>query len=105
MLVLNALQDDFEELPGIMELVRPWQKNRQVKLTEDEVIRALRSLLNGSLITAYVYSPDKKSLVAIGEPDLEDAALRGYWYRPTSTGNQIWGEWRSSANVNEFFGA
>lgn len=105
MLVLGTVQDDIEELSGIMELIRPWRKYRPGPITEDAVIEALRSLLKQGLIESYADLPGESFLVAVDHPDLEDIALRGYWYRPTAAGAQLWKEWRTSIDVDESFWA
>jgi len=104
MLVLNALQDDMEELPGILEIVRLWRKYWPIDIGKKDVIGALRSLLRKNLIESYVYSPEKHELVVIDPPDLKSAALRGYWYQPTTIGKRLWEEWRASVASDVSFG-
>jgi hypothetical protein len=96
MLVLDAIQDDVEQLPTIMRMLAEWRPQLDEEYTDDDAIEALARLMSKGLVGALEESVDKPELVRISVPNTSRAALRQYWYEPTARGRAMWKSWNES---------
>jgi hypothetical protein len=93
MFVLDAMQDDIEDLASIMRYLSEWRSHWPDGVQEDAVVEALKSLTDERLVEVYDESSDSAELRPVDWPSTDEAALRRYWFRPTATGRQMWNEW------------
>jgi hypothetical protein len=93
MLVLDAIQDDVEQLPSIMRMLAEWRHQLEEEFTVDDVLAALARLLHGGLVGALEESRERPELVPVPAPDTSPRALRRYWYEPTTLGRARWESW------------
>ena len=93
MFVLDAMQDDIEDLASIMRYLLEWRPYWTHDYTETEVMAVLAALIEDGLVEVYGEASDTAELVPIDVPDTDEASLRRYWFRPTPKGRQIWKEW------------
>ncbi len=93
MLVLDALQDDVEEIASIMRMLAEWRHRLPAEYTSDDVLDALRRLLQAGFVTALEESVDEPALVPVPTPDFTRSSLRRYWYDSTSSGRSLWEAW------------
>ncbi len=93
MLVLDAVQDDVEQLPSIIRMLAEWRHQLDVEYTADDAVAALARLLDSGLIAALDESREKPELVPVPSPGTSPSALRRYWYEPTAAGRSTWEAW------------
>ena len=93
MLVLDAIQDDVEQIPSIMRMLGEWRQRLDDEFTCDDVLAALARLLEAGLVAALDESLTNPELVRVGAPDLSTESLRRYWYEPTTAGRAAWESW------------
>ncbi len=93
MLVLDAIQDDVEQIPSIMRMLAEWRQRIEDEHTSDDVVEALARLVQAGLVAVLEESFEKPELVPVGAPEFSDAALHRYWYEPTPRGRAVWSAW------------
>jgi len=77
---LNAVTDDHENLPAILEEVR---RTSHGNVSRQEVVASLEEMAAGGLVAAYTLDPDRSRFVAV-EPSAQDAS--SLWFRITPAG-------------------
>jgi hypothetical protein len=95
-LVLDALQDDIEEVPNVMRMLAEWRTEVEAEFTRADVVAALRDLLDQDLVAAYEESAERPELVHVGNPTMTDEAMERYWFQPTAKGTAAWKAWDSA---------
>jgi hypothetical protein len=93
MFILDAMQDDIEDLASVMTYLVEWRSYWTHDFTEDEVMAALASLIEAGLVEVYGETADSAELRPIDSPRTDEASLLRYWFRPTVKGQRIWEEW------------
>jgi hypothetical protein len=93
MLVLDAIQDDVEQIPSIMRMLGEWRHSLGEEYTSDDVLDALGRLLQAGLVAALQESVEEPELVPVRAPDLAPSSLRQYWYEATPSGRATWEAW------------
>ena len=93
MFVLDAMQDDIEELASIMRYLREWRPYWPHDFTEDEVIQTLTALVRDRLVDVYDETSGSSELSAVADPETDEASIRRYWYLPTPQGQELWKAW------------
>jgi hypothetical protein len=101
MLVLDALQDDVEQIPSIMRMLGEGRHGLDEEYTSDDVVDALVRLLRGGLVAALQESVHEPELVRVGAPNFARSALRQYWYEPTPSGQAAWEMWDKESNPTQ----
>ena len=94
MLVLDAVQDDVEQLPSIMRMLGEWRHRVDDEYVQADVVDALRRLLTEGLVVALEESHDAPELVPCTDPGLLDSDLVTYWFEPTKSGRERWDAWQ-----------
>ena len=95
MLVLDAIQDDIEQLPSIMRMLGEWRPRIDEEYVENDVLDALRRLLDEGLVVAY-----EESLVEAGARALRSIPVssrlisRLTGSTPTPSGRARWESWQ-----------
>ena len=98
MLVLDALQDDVEQLPSIMRMLGEWRHRVDDEYVQADVVDALRRLLTEGHVTALEESHDAPELVPCTDPGLRDSDLATYWFEPTRSGRERWDVWQRTVD-------
>jgi hypothetical protein len=93
MFVLDAMQDDLEDVGSIMRYLVEWRPHWPHDFTEDEVIQALRALIERELVDAYDEAPGSSEVTPVNDPAMDSASLRRYWFMPTAQGREVWKKW------------
>jgi hypothetical protein len=93
MFVLDAMQDDIEDLASIMRYLLEWRPYWTHEYSEGDVMGALVVLIEDGLVDVYGEAADSAQLVPIDAPRTDEASLRHYWFGPTPKGRRIWKEW------------
>jgi len=77
---LNAVTDDHESLPAILDEVR---RTSHGNVSRQDVVASLEEMAAGGLVAAYAFDPDGSRFVAV-EPSAQDAS--SLWFRITPAG-------------------
>jgi hypothetical protein len=93
MFVLDAMQDDIEDLASVMRYLIEWRPYWTHEYSEGDVMAALVVLIEDGLVDVYGEAADSAQLVPIDAPRTDEASLRHYWFGPTPKGRRIWKEW------------
>jgi hypothetical protein len=93
LMVLDGLADDIENVESLRDhgQVAPYGL---ALVEEQEVVDALRNLLNEGLVEAWELAEPELELVPANDPSSDDATLRQYWFRWTAAGERAWREGR-----------
>jgi hypothetical protein len=98
MLVLDAVQDDVEQVPSIMRLLGEWRHRIDDEYVQADVVDALRRLLSEGFVAALEESRDAPELVPCADPGLLDSDLVTYWYGSTPSGRAKWDSWQRTVD-------
>jgi hypothetical protein len=98
MLVLDAIQDDIEQLPSIMRMLGEWRPRIDEEYVESDVFDAFRRLLGERLVVAYEESLVKPEILPCADPGLDPADLETYWFEPTPSGRARWESWQRTVD-------
>ena len=77
---LNAVTDDHENLPAILEEVR---RTSHGNVSRPEVVASLEEMAAGGLVAAFAIDPDRSRFIAV-DPSAQDASR--LWFRITPAG-------------------
>ena len=85
LMVLDGLADDVESARTLRHHgeVAP---DLLARADEQDVIQALRTLLDDGLIAAYDLHESGDGLVLVAQPSTDDDSLRRYWFEWTPAG-------------------
>lgn len=97
-LILDALQDDVEQVYNVMQMLGEWRSQSETELTRLDVVVELKALLADGLVIALEESNDRPELVPVSRPETTDEAIENYWFEPTAQGSAVWKEWSDSAD-------
>lgn len=89
LMVLDGVADDMESVESLRDHggVAPYGL---ALVDEQEVVDAVRTLLNDGLIEAWQLSEPELELVPCPAPSTDDNSLRHYWFRWTPAGERAW---------------
>ena len=79
---LNAVTDDHENLPSILEEVR---RTSHGNVSRQEVVASLKEMAAGGLVAAYAFDPDGARFITV---DLSAQDASSLWFRITQAGLQ-----------------
>lgn len=97
-LVLDALQDDAEQLPSIMRMLGEWRDRVDDGFVQADVLDALRRLLTDGSVVALEEAIDMSELMLCAHTTLLDSDLATYWYKPTPAGQAKWDSWQRAVD-------
>jgi hypothetical protein len=91
LMVLDGLADDIESVGSLRDHgeVAPYGL---ALVDEQDVVEALRGLLNDGLVEAWELAEPHLALVPAQNPSSDDTSLRRYWFRWTPRGERLWRE-------------
>lgn len=89
LMVLDGLADDIESVGSLRDHgeVAPYGL---ALVDEQDVVDALRALLDDGLVEAWELAEPQFELVPASHPSTDDASLRRYWFRWTAAGERAW---------------
>jgi len=93
MFILDAIQDDIEDLGGIMRYLKEWRFAWPHNFTDGGVLIALKELILKDCVS--VLEERNLRLEHVEQPSVHEEDLRRYWYAPTANGRQMWRQWES----------
>lgn len=100
LLVLDAIQDDPEQITSILRMLAEWRSTIDEEYTVDDVVPALKRLVVDGLVRPLEESTEEPCLQSVqGQwPRESDAHINDYWYEPTARGRAVWDTWAESTS-------
>ena len=93
MFVLDAMQDDLEDVESILRYLVQWRRHWPHDFTLEEVTSALRTLIERGLVEVYDSVTGGSEVAPVSDPATDEASLREYWFLPTPQGREVWKMW------------
>jgi len=86
MMVLDAISNDYEEIGEIAKDVTRFAREENVELTQEQILMALRHLVELGLAAGFL--PNENRKLEVVEPIQWDS-LSDYWFKVSASGKAL----------------